>query len=279
MNRNHRKNPIRNFKLNFSIPEKQSARDVLNPGSNGAAQTELTDKISTLENEIRGLKDKEKAIDSLLHEVRQINGELKRNIDMIDFEGLSSEYMRIWAQANLLSIRLKTYDLEISPDKILESEKYKIPLYRRIHKIYRCLDAAHFERNVFIRLNGNSYLSYEANDIIEIAFFIIIENAIKYAIEGSTINIDFTQKGFTQNISFRNECILPDRDEISKLVDRGYRGNNAVGKTGGNGIGLYTLDRICRNQNISLEFRTNKRKADNTGEFQVLMTFKNCKSE
>lgn len=82
---------------------------------------------------------KEKLIDNLLHDTRQINSNLVDSIDRIDFENASPNILRIWAQANLLSIRQRLYDFEINPDMLEKVDKLNFPVHKRFSKVFKCL--------------------------------------------------------------------------------------------------------------------------------------------
>lgn len=254
----------------------------LKPNKLNAQQNNKEDKsdreIEELKQQVSDLKHKELLIDSLLHELRSINGDLKDCLDAINFDD-NKDIIPIWAQANLLSIRMKMYDFDINPLLFAGAEKYDIPIFKRVEKVYKCLDNLHFSKNISIKLEGNTWLRYEANDIIEIAFYIIIHNAIKYAPEHSEITIRFIETGNTVKVVFSNFCELPDESELQKLTQRGYRGANAInGKTKGSGIGLYTMSKICNALGIVYLFDIQKDTArQNYGKFNVTLIFTDCR--
>ena len=128
------------------------------------------------------LKMKELSIENLLHEVRKINSNLQDSIDSIDFDKVPQVVQEIWAQANLLSIRLRCYDYEVNPDIITNTGKFNFPVYKKIDKIRKTLRDACKDKNLTIKLKKNTFLAYRGHDILEVAFFIILENAIKYAV-------------------------------------------------------------------------------------------------
>lgn len=166
-------------------------------------------------------------IDSLLHELRSINGDLKDCLDTINFDD-NKDRISIWAQANLLLIRMEMYDFDINPLLFAGAEKYAIPILKRVEKVYKCLDNLHYSKNISIKLKGNTWLKYKANDIIEIAFYIIIHNAIKYAPEHTEITITFIETRNTVKVVFSNYAELPEDSEIPNLTHRGYRELNAI---------------------------------------------------
>lgn len=81
----------------------------------------------------------------------------------------------------------------------------------------------------------------------------IIDNAIKYSPKGETINVNVTDSWDKQYVSIISTGPYVDENEINKITDQGYRGNNAIKVTDdGMGIGLYTAARICELNNIKL---------------------------
>lgn len=221
---------------------------------------------------------KEKLLDNLLHEIRHICGDLKNVFDGINLEE-DPRFWDIWAHVNLLSIRMRMYDFEVNPSGIRDSKKLYISIYRKIDKITKCLNHLP-NRKHHIRLVGNSFLSYYATDVLELAFYIILRNALKYAIQNTEITVKFEERQVRRNkelsVEFQNEAQLPKDEEMELLTERGYRGNNSSGKPG-SGIGLYTLKQICDEYNVKLKIFTNPSSpGDTRGSFCIRLTFNNC---
>lgn len=103
-----------------------------------------------------------------------------------------------------------------------------------------------------VRLEGNSYKTYRSSSILEIALFIIIDNAVKYALEGTEIIIKFKEDGNKLRVSFYNYGIRPELKELQHLTERGVRSQKIIdsNKFEGRGIGLYLLKLICENLDI-----------------------------
>ena len=77
---------------------------------------------------------------------------------------------------------------------------------------------------------------------------ILLDNALKYASEGS--GIDFSMKKYRKGIliTVTNKCDNLDREELPKLFDRFYRADKSRStETGGFGLGLSIARGICEN--------------------------------
>lgn len=209
------------------------------------------------------VRDKE-LLENTIHELRKLNTQLKASVSKLNQSisqlRNSSEYidslnLDIYSISNLMSIRLDFYDLEVNPMLNLGLSKSYIAIYRKVEKVYKCLRNEAKQKNINIILNGESYCMFNAGNIIEIAFFIILDNAIKYSLENEPINVTFTENENRLILTFKNWGIRPGDDEIKKLTDRNYRSRIVISrnKENGRGIGLYLLNQICSVNDIKLK--------------------------
>lgn len=68
---------------------------------------------------------------------------------------------------------------------------------------------------------------------------ILLDNALKYSIEGGTISLSLHRRGKKAEIIMSNTCNVNDMPDISRLFDRFYRGDSSHSTPiGGTGIGL-----------------------------------------
>lgn len=219
-------------------------------------------KLLELEKSQEEVNNQKSLLENTLHEIRKINAQLKSSVesftseynrDKLNFDRLNRLCTDIYASANLLSIRFDTYDLEVNPDLNLNMVKSEIPIYKRIEKIYKCLNEKLKKRNVHLKLEGNSYKKFYSSNVIEIALFIVIENASKYAMENSDIVIRFEEDDTKLKVRFNNWGIRPDKSEIQHLTERGFRSNKVIStkQYEGRGIGLYLLKKICDNIDVT----------------------------
>ena len=80
------------------------------------------------------------------------------------------------------------------------------------------------------------------------AIFNIIENAIKYSPENTTVNIEIEKNEVFTRVDIKDEGLGIPEEEIPRIFSRFYRGTN-VEKEEGIGIGLYLTREIITKQN------------------------------
>lgn len=219
-----------------------------------------------LERESEDVMNKKILLENTLHEIRKLNNQLKNSVDQFSNETGKTKYnwekindlcKDIYSIASLLSIRFDAYDFEVNPELNTNAIEIDIPIYKRVEKIYKCFTSQILKRGLHIRLEGNSYKLFKASSILEIALFIVIENAIKYAKEKSEITIKFKENKSRLTVTFYNWGIRPEPYEIPHLTERGFRSKKIVSdkQYSGRGIGLFLLEQICKNIDVKLRIR------------------------
>lgn len=141
--------------------------------------------------------------------------------------------------------------------KINESD-YKIKtmkLHPILEKLRIILSYKARNKDITIKLASNEdYI--KGFDNLYLAFFIIIENAIKHSPPDKEIDMYFIEKNGSIIVGVSNYATQVYEDELCRLVERGYRGRNAM--PDGNGIGLSIFDGICKKQQIKYIFKSKK---------------------
>lgn len=227
-------------------------------------------------------------LEDTMHEVRKINNQLKSTLENLQ-DSLDSDDSYIWdivqtmyGNTNLLSIRLDFYDYMMNPQLMLGAGKTDIHIYRKFEKVYKCLYPDKTNKGLNVFMDGKSYGMYSASSMLEIAFFIIIENAIKYSPINETVHILFNENKQRNQlcVSIENWGPFVEKSEIDKLFERGYRGCSVIktSKTKGQGIGMYLLKQICGANDVKLNVYTRDMKffdGDKYCTFGVRLVFDN----
>lgn len=212
------------------------------------------------------VENEKEALENAIHEIHNLTNQLTSRADKLsdaiserykDYEKIDKLNKNIYALSNLMAIRLDSYKIEVDPAQLNIASLIPIPIYRKVEKAYKCLADRASKKNVRILLVGNSYNKYNAGPLLEIAFFIILENAIKYSPSGSEIKVIFEEKEKHLVLKFTNWSIRPNRGEsVKRYTERGYRGESVKlqNTTEGRGIGLYLLNQICNTFGVSFDY-------------------------
>ena len=216
------------------------------------------------------LNQQKQLIDDLLHEVTKINNQLAQDVGHIDRvnrqanlydayakEEINNSIQTLSALTSLFSIRLSLFNLLFEPSVADRGVETDMHVFRKIERAYKCLHYERSAKKIDIQLRGNSNLTFRLKSSMEIAFFIIIENAIKYSPSGEKIDIHFWEDGTGKlEVTFVNIARTPREDEMSHLTERGFRADvsRENGSISGNGIGLYLLSQICGYNNVKYNF-------------------------
>lgn len=233
-----------------------------------SANVPIIEKQEQLAKKSEKLEEERILLENTLHELRKLNNQLKFCVERFSSEYgdddsiLSSLCTDIYSISSLLSIRFDFYDFEVNPDLSFNSIKTEIPVYRKVEKVYKCLGPVIRNKSLRVHLEGKSFNKLYASSIFEIAIFIIIENAVKYAPENSEIKIRFQEASNNLKVTFSNWGIRPEDNEIPHLTEREYRSVNTRNNDDyeGRGIGLYLLKKICDNLNINMRIIVDSKK-------------------
>ena len=212
--------------------------------------------------ETEKIKETKELLENTIHEIRKLNTQLKSVTTKLTgalsnlknrTDYIEALNLDVYSIANLMTIRLDTYDLEVNPKLNLETGKKPIAIYKKIEKVYKCLRGESQKKNLNIKLEGQSHNLFNANNLIEIAFFIILDNAIKYSPKNRDIVISFAEVEDQLQIQFKNIGLRPSDEEKKSLFNRGQRGKIAIEQDiEGRGLGLYLLHQICASNNVEL---------------------------
>lgn len=239
---------------------------------------EELDKVKKESNEV------EEFVDSILHEIRNFNRDIKFYAEKTDrvYEGkdkVRDNIKRINALAHLISIRLKSYDIEKNPDVITSSGRYPKVVHKKFYKAKKILGRKGDSEDVKIKLLGESTFEWPMYDIFDIVPFILLDNAIKYSPPNQDVEVVF-DNSTEEHLRVKAKSIGPkiEDHEIKRVLKRKERGDHAsdVDESGG-GYGLYLAKTICNIHDVDLEIYSGDRKTtlDNVpySDFCVTLSF------
>ena len=213
--------------------------------------------------------------DTMLHELRKLNAQIKEHCDSL-FAGylekrdvytlLPEEYFRLFERiktlyviSTMINTRYSLYSYEQNSETITQGTPIKTNVYKKFDKC-RWILKNYQKKNVFIDFLGQSYKGIMAYPLFEMIPFLLLENAIKYSPEEKKIVVSFLFTGHSLSIKIESYGPCCSNEEIDHLIDKGFRGENARKKADGTGIGLYFVNVLCKIHNIKINFES---KSDN----------------
>lgn len=226
-------------------------------------------------------------INDIFHEIRKLNMELKRQSDYIlravnmhsKDPVLIERAHNILSITQLMSIRLNTFDFNMNPELPFSSSKKKLIVYGKFEKVIHCLSLKSKQKNISINMNGKSHTTIQALEVFELLPFLIIENAIKYSVDNSEINVNFEESRDNLKIEVINFGPPVKSKEVPYLLNRGFRGENAKKFSAeGTGLGLHLVNAIAAVHDIELGIFPNSasftEKGQELSEFIATLTIK-----
>ena len=224
------------------------------------------------------IKEKRALLDSLTHEVRQLNAQIKAKSDSIlttyrlnddnvnltasDYIDLQNSIRTIFASSSIISSRFCLYDYERNPQAITQGPRTSCIIYKVFDKIAKILKN-YQNRNVPIVFEGNSYDEMAMYPLFEMIPFSIIENAVKYTYTCGSRNKVEISFGYTRDyklkIMVKSYGPYCSEEDSKKIFEKGYRGKNAQRISAGSGIGLFFVKILCDAHNITISAKSDNK--------------------
>lgn len=220
----------------------------------------------------KDLFTKEALLDSVSHEIKKLNSQIKEQCDAIleshkFLEGESSPcveeettdvqaaFKTIYVSASLIDSRFSFINYEKNTDLLKTGSRFNFGIYGKFHKLQRIFKN-YQRRGIPISISGESFGKIKAYQSFELIPMLIIENAVKYSYGPDfPVKIEFDDNGngdlWVSITSFGPYCTP---EEIAQIFEKGFRGKFAKKTVSdGNGIGLYFVKQLCDIHNIEIK--------------------------
>lgn len=226
----------------------------------------------------------------MLHDIRKICAHIKNKCeDIIELDesvekvsahcdtfDILQKIKNIEALSGIAVSRFEAYDISMNPETICFGTRRNRVIYQKFHKAKYML-TGYLNKDVNIQLEGHSTFEFPVYQTFDVLPFILLENAVKYAIERSDVTVSFREEHNNLYISVISKGPFSPPDEIPKLLQSGVRGKNAQAtKIHGQGLGLTLVKDICDAHAITLRIKSVFKESVRGipyGDFEVSLTF------
>lgn len=215
------------------------------------------------------LEENTRAKFALLHDVRTSFGLAfsiterlvykQQGKDVYEKLRANKELSDLYSALELTNYQLNMIDIVNNPESISYDKKISSNIFQLFHKL------SNLFKNKLIYKNGKHIswfsnkqipdrLYYEAIILVPI---LLIDNAIKYSLPNSDIDITFDMDNYSNIIvTVKSYGYLVDDGEIVQCTEKFYRGENAKANgIKGMGIGLWMVNEILKAHNSFIEYR------------------------
>ena len=245
-----------------------------------------------INSEERRLDEKRASIDSISHEVKQLNAQIKEKCDVIlqnnklsdpngelslkERQSIEEEIKTIFVSSSMIASRFSLYDYEKNPSTLSQGA-YPCVVYKKFDKIRKILNN-YQKRKIDIKISGSSFQQIKAYSSFELIPLLLIENAVKYSYESNSVQIDFIEKDNRLRVTIKSFSPYCSEEDLKHVFEKGYRGKNAMKVAEGSGIGLYFVKMLCKVHSVDISVTSdNKSITDISGvayaPFSVVLDF------
>lgn len=151
-----------------------------------------------------------------------------------------------------IQLRNQFYVASLRNNDNLSEKTFKTSVFNKFFKARKLLNR-YQGRDVKIELEGNSYNKYRLPASFEMMPYLLLENAVKYSLDGSVVQVCFSEKEHELLVTVDNDGPMTRKRHSQLCGDRERGENSEAAGIQGSGIGLYTCDRIA--ERCGIEFK------------------------
>lgn len=243
--------------------------DIYNPVLNKDQVLDLVAASVSFEIENADLKNKRAEIESISHEVRKLNAQIKERCDAIlqtyrmldddysiaeiDISAIQRALKTIFVSSSMIDSRFAMLKSESDANVLLGGGLFECNIYKKFHKIQRILKN-YQKREIPIFISGESYAKIDAYSSFEFIPLLLIENAVKYSYDyDNPVNVFFEEKTGELYVKISSYSPYCSKEDISNIFQKWYRGENAKRvSSDGSGIGLFFVKQLCDIHHIEI---------------------------
>jgi signal transduction histidine kinase len=201
-------------------------------------------------------------LENLLHELGQINSLMKTSAEamskslkgIIDRDNLIHHSDVILENSFLFSTHIDGVVYQLNPHFFTIENTEKRNIYGKFYKAVLSYRRAAKQKEIKINVDGKIGSFIDTYPVIDTLPILILDNALKYSVRNSNIDIEFYESEDEIQVSVCNVGPFVEVNERALIFDRGFRGIEArKSKVSGLGFGLSFLKYICDIHDASIQ--------------------------
>lgn len=184
--------------------------------------------------------------------IKFVENQLKRNI-----RTTSEAFLRLAKYSLGTKAELTAYYMLIQKPDAMKFDKHRLyqVLMNSLHHFFPDFD----ENSIKIQMQFNNLEAIFHYDSVSVALFHILNNAAKYCVPHSSIDISIRAHGNQSKIEFSMLSLRIDDDELKNIFTERYSGKHAVSaKINGRGIGMFVAKELMKLNNGDIEVQCNR---------------------
>lgn len=188
---------------------------------------------------------------------QDIVNKLPGNSFIEKLENSDTSYKDLYNSLELITSQLRMVDVILNPKSIVFGRKKSINIYQLFEKIKILFGhLSTKKRDINIKLIKEGwYDSCECYESIEFIPLILIDNALKYSVPNSDIEIKFEQHKGIIKVMVKNIGPVVSDENISKIFDKFFRDESGKSfSKEGIGMGLWIAKEILNAHNCELHY-------------------------
>jgi len=202
-----------------------------------------------------------------LHDIKTAVGLVTRNAEAIiaaqsgttdddKIENAPPPLKSLLKSVKLLLSRLSMSSIVTNPDSVSHGRKRNTHIYKLFDRMVRLFLELAAQKNITIRMTGNSYSKFMCYDSFESIPLVLIDNAVKYSLQGSKVLVKVNDDDKKTVVSVSSYGpVVPEkmRDNIFK---KGFRTPGASYQaSSGSGLGLYIADMVAKAHGFEIHYK------------------------
>lgn len=250
----------------------------------------------SLQNELKDseLTEKQASIESISHEVKKLNAQIKDRSDAIiqsyglesteelsaqEVQALLEKIKTIYVCSSMVNTRFSLLDYERNPEALQQGATFDCNIYKKFDKM-KIIFSNFMGNKVPIQIHGSSYRCIKAYPSFEMIPLLLIDNAVKYSHQNHSISVNFKEDASNLIVDIISYSPYCSEDDLRHIYTKGFRGSNAQKVSDGSGIGLFFVKMLCSLHGINISASSDSSQIANIDNveyapFKMTLTFPN----